>query len=39
MKLALMQQAETMRNERCNWNNHNTLMRGNPVKTFRKPMK
>lgn len=39
MKLALIQQVETMRNERCNWNNHNTLMRGNPVKTFRKPMK
>ncbi len=39
IKLSLWRQAEAQKSERDNWNNHNTLLRGNPIKTFRKPMK
>lgn len=39
MKIALLQQSQNSKNEYRNWNNHNMLRRGNPVKVFKKPMK
>lgn len=39
MKIALLQQSENSKSEYSNWNNHNTLLRGNPIRIFKKPMK
>ncbi|MCD8043409.1 MAG: peptide chain release factor H [Tannerellaceae bacterium] len=38
IKLAAWEMEQTMQANQDNWNNHNNLQRGNPIKTIQKPL-
>ena len=39
MKVAMLRQSNCEKRDYNNWNNHNMVQRGNPIKVFKKPMR
>ena len=39
MKVAMLRQSNCEKCDYNNWNNHNMVQRGNPIKIFKKPMR